>query len=358
MQINVSSRRQALRKRLGDAPVGLLVCEGFFAAYLVASFGYAALCPPASFAYDFSLLRAVLVAASSATSLWLLHERRHAGRWVSLLTILLCVVLCGIDNVWLGSMQAAARIVSLPVAAGTVVAEIFCAGFADYALLLDRDLVAALTAGNHLEPAHKDGHSWDMPMRKRLRTWEFWRDLFIYFSVFSFLGHWAEILFCRLIVAGVFMGDYDPTNAMLWDQWLFPFSAEGTALAAVVVLLHPFARWLEKRFGERSPKAVALSFAANGLLCTSIDFLTGITCNLDYHLWDYRAMPFNFMGQICLQNSLVYTIAATLVVWVVYPIMDGQLHRSPRDIADGAFWGLVGSYGFLALLHFVDFSLL
>ena len=358
MQVHVAPRPQALRQRLGGAPRGLLVCEGFFVAYLVAAFGYAALCPPASFAYDFSLVRAILVAASSALSLWLLYERRRVSRWVALATILLCVVLCGIDNIWLGSMRAASRIVGLPVASLTVVIEIFAAGFASYALLFDRELVAGLTVGHNMKPAHTSGHSWDMPMRQRLRTWEFWRDLFIYFTVFSFLGHWAEMLFCRLIVAGVFMGEYDPTNAMLWDQWLFPFSAEGTALAGVVVLLHPLARWLERRFGERSPQAVTMSFVANGILCTSIDFITGITCNLDYHLWDYRAMPFNFMGQICLQNSLVYTIAATLIVWVVYPLMDGQLHRSPRDVADGVFWALAGSYGFLALLHFVDFSLL
>ena len=358
MKVQVASQHRALRERLGDAPVGLLVCQGYFVACLVAAFGYAALCPPASFAYDFSLLRAILMAASTALSLWLLRERRRVSRWVALFTIALNMMLCGIDIVWMGSLQSSARIVSLPVASAMVIIEIFGAGFVSYALLLDRDLAAYLKAGNNMEPAATGGHSWDLPMRERVRTWEFWRDLFIYFSVFSILGHWAEMLFCRLIVAGVFMGDYDPTNAMLWDQWLFPFSAEGTALAAVVVLLHPLARWLEARFGERSWKAVALSFVANGLLCTSIDFLTGITCNLDYHLWDYRAMPFNFMGQICLQNSLVYTVAATLIVWVAYPLMDGQLHRSPRDLADGVFWGLAGSYGFVALLHFVDLSLL
>ncbi len=358
MQVSVSKRTASLGARLGEAPKGLLVCEAYFVAYLLASFGYAALCPPASFAYDFSLLRAVLVAASSACSLWMLHTRRRDGRWVALATVILCALLCAIDTIYLGSLRAAANIVGLPLASAMAVIEIFGAGFVSSTLLLDGELRGALNVKRNTKPAYAGGNSWDRPMRERVRTWEFWRDLATYFIVFSFLGHFAEILFCRLIIAGVFMGDYDPTNAMLWDQWLFPFSAEGTALAAVVVFLHPLARVFQKRFGERSAKAVALSFLVNGLVCTSIDFITGITCNLDYHLWDYRKMPFNFMGQICLQNSMVYTIAATLIVWVVYPIMDRQIRRTPRDVADGVFWGLAGAYGFLALLHFVDPSLL
>lgn len=359
MQVGVTQDGLATwRSRVREAPRGLLVVEGYFVIYLLMSFGYAALCPPASFAYDFSLLRAVLVAASSASSLWLLQTRRRRARWVSLATAVLCAALCGIDSVFFGSLSSAAAIVGLPLAAFMAVLEIFGSGFVCCALLLDQDLKHVLTVDVDNRPAYEGGHSWDKPMRERVRTWEFWRDLGMYFIVFSFLGHWAEMLFCRMILAGIFMGDYDPTNAMLWDQWLFPFSAEGTALAAVVVLLHPLAVRFERHFGARTPQAVGASFLVNGLVCTSIDFLTGITCNLDYHLWDYRRMPFNFMGQICLQNSLVYTTAATIIVWLAYPAMDAGIRRLPRDVADGLFWGLAGAYGFLALLHFVDFSLL
>ena len=359
MQIRVAQKSSgSWRERASQLPKGLLICEGYFALYLLSAFVYAALCPPADFAYDLSLLRAVVVAASSACSLWLLHERRRGARYMGLVNVALCVILCAVDTLGLGALVDAARIVGLPVASFMATAELFGAGFVTYALLFDQELARVLTVHHDNTPAHEGGHSWDVPMRERVRTWEFWRDLAVYFIVFSFLGHWAEMLFCRLILAGVFMGGYDPTNAMLWDQWLFPFSAEGTALAAVVVLLHPVAHRLQKRFGERSPKAVGMSFLLNGLICTSIDFITGITCNLDYHLWDYRDMPFNFMGQVCLQNSMVYTIAATIIVWLVYPLMDGQIRRMPRQVSDGIFWGLAGAYGFLALLHFVDPSLL
>ena len=82
--------------------------------------------------------------------------------------------------------------------------------------------------------------------------------------------------------------------------------------------------------------------------------ITGITCNQNYELWDYRDMPFNFMGQVCLQNSVVYSIAATIVVWLVYPLMDRFLRSIPKCLADAIFFGLVGLYAFEAALHFVS----
>ena len=112
------------------------------------------------------------------------------------------------------------------------------------------------------------GHGFDVPLKQRVRTWVFWRDLAIYFIVFSFMGHWAEMLFCYNIHLGVVMGDVDFSEKMLWHQWLFPYCAEGVAV-----------------------------------VCTTIDFTCGMICNQNYEVWDYRALPFNFMGQVCLHPS-------------------------------------------------------
>ena len=180
----------------------------------------------------------------------------------------------------------------------------------------------------------------------------------IYFIAFSLLGHWAEMLFCQLIIAGVFMGDYDPSNAMLWSQWLFPFTAEGAAAVAIVLLLHPASRWLVKKTEGHLWIAILLSFLLNALVCTGIDFTTGMIANRDYSLWDYRALPFNFMGQVCLQNSITYSIAATLIVWVFYPLMDTALRRMPRGVANALAFGLFGMYLFLAMLYFFDIAAL
>ena len=39
---------------------------------------------------------------------------------------------------------------------------------------------------------------------------------------------------------------------------------------------------------------------------TAVELLAGLLFNRDYRVWDYRKMPFHFMGQICLSYSLLW----------------------------------------------------
>ncbi|MDO4538577.1 MAG: putative ABC transporter permease [Coriobacteriales bacterium] len=178
------------------------------------------------------------------------------------------------------------------------------------------------------------------------------RNLISLYAAYSIVGHWAEMLFCQLIRLGVVGGDYDRGNTMLWDWWLHPFPAEGVAGLLIALLLSPLREWLLLRTGGRVLPALAASFLANQVACTSIDYLTGMVANRKYELWDYREMPFNFQGQICLQNSLVYTAAATLLTWIAYPARQKWLRSVPTDLANSLFSGLVPSYAFLCLTYF------
>ena len=58
---------------------------------------------------------------------------------------------------------------------------------------------------------------------------------------------------------------------------------------------------IEERFS--SPVAKAVSGAA---AITGVEFLTGLLINRDHHIWDYRKMPMNLKGQICLPYSLLW----------------------------------------------------
>ena len=301
------------------------------------------------FAYDLSMVRAIVTMVVAVCGIWLLLTNARRARAFCIAGTAAFIALSFIDVTFCGAYDEMVAAVGAPASIALITAE-HVGGVAALVYLATAYTPEPTTA--YLSP-ETPADATDLPLRQRIRTWPFWRDLSIYFIVFSMLGHWAEILFCRLIIAGVFMGDYDPTNAMLWDQWLFPFSAEGIALVMVVLVLYPLKERLLTRFNGRFLPAFVLSFFINQIVCTSIDFLTGMAVNQDYSLWDYRALPFNFMGQVCLQNSLVYTIAATLIVWWVYPAMDRFLHRLPKRYADGIFFALVGMYAFLAMLYFV-----
>lgn len=173
------------------------------------------------------------------------------------------------------------------------------------------------------------------------------------YAAYSMVGHWLEMLFCQLIRLGVMGGEYDRSNTMLWDWWLHPFPAEGIAGLLIAGALSPLHDVLLRRFNGRIAPALALSFLANQVACTSIDYLMGITANRDYELWDYRDMPFNFQGQICLQNSLAYSAAATLVTWLAYPARDRWLRTLPTDITNLGFSALAPIYAFLHLTYLV-----
>ena len=339
-------------------PVGLRLCQAYFALAIALALVFGFLCAPAQFAYDISMVRVLLLMAGGATTLWLVSQRANSARVVGSLTALACALLSALDHAAFGAYDTLARYIGELATTSIMVVEYAGAIAVAVYLTFAPSAKRVLCRPPDMEPGSRDHHGWDKPLRERVRKWEFWRDLAIYFIVFSIVGHWAEILFCQLILAGVFMGGYDPSNAMLWDQWLFPFTAEGVALVAIVLILHPVSRWLLKKTGNRVLLALLLSFLVNMAVCTSIDFTTGMIANQDYQLWDYRDMPFNFMGQVCLQNSLVYSIAATFIVWVVYPFMDTVLHRAPRGVTNAIAAGLGGMYLFLAMLYFVDISAL
>ena len=179
------------------------------------------------------------------------------------------------------------------------------------------------------------------------------RNIGALYAVYTMVGHWLEMLFCQGIKLGIVGGDYDRSNTMLWDWWLHPFPAEGIAGVLIAGGLVPLQKKLLAHFGGRVAPALALSFLANQVVCTSIDYFTGMVANRNYELWDYREMPFNFQGQICLQNSIVYTTAATLVTWLAYPARDQWLRRMPADLVNLLDSSLAAIYAFLCLTYFV-----
>jgi len=201
--------------------------------------------------------------------------------------------------------------------------------------------------------------------RDALRThWPVLRGLGLYYMVFSLLGHWGEMLFCTGIKYGLIRGGYDRENHMLWDQWLFPFPAEGLVAVLMALFLYPAKNavhsWVQAQaLSGLVPMeatlwiALAITFLLNQAVCTAIDYGTGMVANQNYELWDYRDMPFNFQGQICLQNSLVYGVLSTYAAWRLFPRMERLLAITNAAVLDGVFVGIGSLFVFLELLYHV-----
>jgi len=137
-----------------------------------------------------------------------------------------------------------------------------------------------------------------------------------------------------------------------------PLPREGTAAVLADMMLMPAKDAIQAKTASlpekvRTPAAVAGSFLANQAVCTAVDFGTGMVANRNYELWDYRDMRFNFMGQVCLQNSLFYTIIATWGVWWLLPLLEKLMSRVKSTSLDGALIGAGSVFAFLSLLYHI-----
>jgi hypothetical protein len=68
-------------------------------------------------------------------------------------------------------------------------------------------------------------------------------------------------------------------------------------------------------------------FFINALVCTAIEFVGGLMFNANLQNWDYSNMPFNFMGQVCLQNAIGFGLASSVIAWWLYPTMERMIAR-------------------------------
>ena len=65
---------------------------------------------------------------------------------------------------------------------------------------------------------------------------------------------------------------------------------------------------------------------------TMIELLAGLVFNRDYGVWDYRHLPVNFHGQICLRFFLLW-IPLSLGAMALYSFLQKRLARLWRFAA-------------------------
>ncbi len=183
--------------------------------------------------------------------------------------------------------------------------------------------------------------------------WPFYRNLIMYFIVFSVLGHWMEMAMCQLIIMGLVEGSYDPSNTMLWRDWLFPFPMEGAAVVLIALVLYPLYQNMLKRFSNHWIP-LAISFLANALTCSLIEFSMGCIVNADHQYWDYSDHFMNIMGQVCLQNTIAFGVAASVITWFVYPMIERWISKVPYDYMNMAFVAVVVFGAIIWALYLYD----
>ena len=70
-----------------------------------------------------------------------------------------------------------------------------------------------------------------------------------------------------------------------------------------------------KRLLPKTPLPLLLTEAA--VLITALELCCGLLLNRNYRVWDYRHLPLNFRGQICLPFTLLW-VPVSLAAMVIY----------------------------------------
>ena len=79
--------------------------------------------------------------------------------------------------------------------------------------------------------------------------------------------------------------------------------------------------------GEVEPKLPLILRAPVGAaIITMVELGAGLIFNRDYAVWDYRNVPGNYLGQICLPFSLLW-IPVSFTAGKLYRWLDGKLVR-------------------------------
>ena len=273
--------------------------------------------------YDVSYWLSFVQIIMSAVVLWILWNKKSHGREICIAIIAIAIVL-----------QTIGGIISGLTPTDMFVDYIWPVVMLIYFIFAQRPkrVLTQPWRRNEMEKARlEDSELW------RPKDPIFWRNLLLYFCIFSVVGHWMEWGVCWLIRWGIVPGEYDP-NSGIWHDMLNPFFVYGAAVVFIGLLLFPIKNWLQKKT-PNIVVAIILSFIVNTLFCAIIELAMGLVLNTPpdpvtghLPLWDYNNMAFNFMGQICLLNTSFFGVMATLITWLVYPNMERAFRRIPHDI--------------------------
>jgi len=73
------------------------------------------------------------------------------------------------------------------------------------------------------------------------------------------------------------------------------------------------------------PPAVKCLLGAVAITC--VELTAGLLANRTYRVWDYRQLPFNYKGHICLIYSLLW-IPVSLGAMLLYGCLEKRLRRT------------------------------
>ena len=156
---------------------------------------------------------------------------------------------------------------------------------------------------------------------KGIKSYEFWRDIALWFCVFSLVGHWMEIGYCAIMdsLFGIVEDD-----SLVWEDPMYPFLVYGIGTTVCAIFLVPLKTHLLNKH-KKMLVALLVFFVITVFICMIMELGMGLLLNQpdefgEYPLWDNSQLPGNILGQAWIVNDILLGIVTTFYVWVIYPI--------------------------------------
>lgn len=165
----------------------------------------------------------------------------------------------------------------------------------------------------------------------RLRRFQ---GLFIVFFVFSFVGHYIEVVWAwvKYFTIG---SHWFPKIADL-----IPLAAPyGLGAVALILIIWPI---MKKR--KLHPVKV---FFLSAFVTGAVEFLCAALLVLLYgrnYYWDYSNRAFNLFGFVCLQGVMLFAIASIIFLYFIYPYCEKLFQKFSRRQVSAIFWVLFIAY--------------
>jgi uncharacterized membrane protein len=169
--------------------------------------------------------------------------------------------------------------------------------------------------------------------RINLKSFKFWRNSFLIYWVFSFIGHLMEYVW--LFTLWQFGAPPD------WQNIPFFVVAAPYGLGALAIV------WFIYPQIQKHKLKVFDGFVLSTIVTTVIEFLCALLIVIvlgDNPYWDYSDQPFNLFGFVCLRNSIAFGLASILFIYIAFPYTDKIMKKLGDFRLNIAFWMLLIAY--------------
>ena len=80
--------------------------------------------------------------------------------------------------------------------------------------------------------------------------------------------------------------------------------------------------------------SILLTFFSSMILCTAVELTVGVGMEKHFHntWWDYSHEKFNYKGDICLKNSIIWGLGCLIVIRIAHPVIEELVMRMPVPV--------------------------